>query len=364
MSYKHTGKILINGAVDQARIVTNKSELIVSPEDDGLHITKFNIGDFEWWYFDFIDRSSECFIKIVIHIGTDPLKTKIYPQLALSINTPERSESITVQYEIDDIVADTNRCNISIKNEVSIWTKDDIQAEYFVKVKIPKFHCDLHFTGEIEGWKPMGNEVEHQIGKKKGFFAWTIPMPKAKVDGTFIYRYEKYNVNGAIGYHDHNYNKVHKRNPLYLDELVTRWYWGKCYANRFTVIFMDTVCKTNRTLSLMVAEYNKIIHSSNNRIEFSVTSTSYDSILKTDSPSSLIIKSTDADFPFEAEFIFDKMLDSKDLLEEINPLLKWIIKKMVAKPVYYGVLAQTKIKIYNKKFDGFGNYELMVFRNR
>lgn len=42
-----------------------------------------------------IDRETGCFLKIVMPIGTDPLKTRIFPQLAVSVNTPEMSESFS-----------------------------------------------------------------------------------------------------------------------------------------------------------------------------------------------------------------------------------------------------------------------------
>ena len=87
MGYIHKGKLLINGAVDQVTVPADTYELTVRPEDDGLQIVDFTRGDFEWWYFDINDQVSGCFIKIVVHIGTDPLRTRVFPQLAISVNT-------------------------------------------------------------------------------------------------------------------------------------------------------------------------------------------------------------------------------------------------------------------------------------
>jgi hypothetical protein len=106
---------------------------------------------------------------------------------------------------------------------------------------------------------------------------------------------------------------------LYLDNMVKKWYWGKCYAGNYTVIFMDTIFRTKRILSLMVSEKEKIIHSSNNLMECSVKSFGYDNKLKVPIPEELIIKSIDNRFPFSAEFEFDKILDRKDILERVNP---------------------------------------------
>ncbi|MCJ7448055.1 MAG: hypothetical protein MUO72_10195 [Bacteroidales bacterium] len=49
-----------------------------------LQIVDYVKGDFEWWYFDINDQPSDCFLKIVMHIGTNPLRTRIFPQSAIS----------------------------------------------------------------------------------------------------------------------------------------------------------------------------------------------------------------------------------------------------------------------------------------
>ncbi|MCJ7448056.1 MAG: hypothetical protein MUO72_10200 [Bacteroidales bacterium] len=189
-------------------------------------------------------------------------------------------------------------------------------------------------------------------------------MPKARVDGDFFYENKKYTVTSAIGYHDHNYIKVDRKYPLFLDAMAIKWYWGKFYADRFTVIFADIYSRTNRTLSLMVAEHNKIIHSSNNLIDCSVSTSGYDNVLKAKYPASLKIKSLDEHFPFQAEFESDRILDRKDLLEGVNPVLKFLIKRLVAKPVYHGIFAKVKLEINNVHIQGTGNFESMVFRGK
>jgi len=364
MNYTHKGKALANGAVDPGQVLADAEELTVQPEDDGLQIVDFAKGDFEWWYFDINDQASGCFLKIVLHIGTDPLKTSILSQIAISVNTPERSESLTCPFSISELKADSGQCNISVKDKIKIRAEFNELTAYFIKIDIPRFKCNLRFKCEIGGWKPLGKKILYQSGKKKSDYSWVIPMPKARVEGDFFYENKEYTVTSAIGYHDHNYLKVDRKYPLYLDDLVIKWYWGKCYTNRFTVIFMDFYCRENRTLSLMAAEHNKIIHSSNNLIDCSVLSSGYDNILKANYPASLKIKSLDEQFPFQAELEFDRILDRKDLLEGVNPVLKFIIKSLVAKPVYHGILAKVRLEIYNSRLEGSGNFESMSFRGR
>jgi hypothetical protein len=93
VNYKHIGKALVNGAVDLSQVIMDSKELTLLPEDDGLQIVDYVKGDFEWWYFDINDHFSGCFLKIVLHVGTDPLRTRVFPQIAISVNTPEKRES-------------------------------------------------------------------------------------------------------------------------------------------------------------------------------------------------------------------------------------------------------------------------------
>ena len=353
-----------NGLSDPDAILVDAPELAVLPEDDGFHIADYNIGDFEWWYFDIFDQVSGCFLKIVVHIGTNPLKTKIFPQLAVSVNTPEGSVSFSHSYSFSEMSADTQHCNISFQDKIKIWSEFDIHPEYFIKIDIPRLKCDFRFIGEIEGWKPLGNKIHHQIGGRKGSFSWIIPVPKARVEGVFLYENKKYTLQNAIGYHDHNYYKVGRNHPLHLDDLVIKWIWGKCYADRFTMIFMDTQCRTNRILSLMIAESNEIILSSNNLVDCSVVSFGYDNLLHVKYPTAFRVKSNDERFLFKAELECNRLLDRKDLLEGVNPIIKMLIKNFFAKPAYHGILAKVKFRINDNDLEGSGNYESMVFRER
>jgi len=364
MTYEHKGIILRNGVVEPDSLTTDEGELAVLPGDDGLHIVDFQKGDFEWWYFDIVDQDTSSFLKVVIHIGTDPLRTRIFPQLAVSVDSPDRNGTITHFYSLGEFSADTRKCDISLGNRIHVRAADEDQQVYYIEIDVPGFQCNLRFTGSIEGWKPLGIEIVQQLGKKSSSFSWVIPMPRATVNGDFHFESKNYRIRNAVGYHDHNYIRVAKEKPLYVDDLITRWYWGKFYAAEYTVIFMDTHCRTNRILSLMVSDGNRIIYSANNSIDCTVVSYGFDPVLKTKYPEFIHVKSTDTAFQFQAELECSKISDRKDLLEQVNPAIRFLIRTLITKPAYHGILASVRLQINGISLQGNGNFESMVFRGK
>lgn len=362
MTYLHKGRILKNGIVEPGSIIEDAEILSVRPEDDGLHIVDFQKGDFEWWYFDVMDRETSCFIKMVIHIGTDPLRSRIFPQLAVSVNTPERSDAIAQDYSLGELRADTRTCDLSLGNGIQVRADPSDQSVYYIRIDVRDFRCSFRFTGSIEGWKPLGNEIIQQMGRKTSAFSWVIPIPRGLVDGEFEFGGKSYEIKHAVGYHDHNYVRMAKRRPLYLDDLITRWYWGKGYAGDHSVIFMDTHCRTNRIRSLMVSDGHRIVYSANNAVESTVVSYGSDPELNINYPEQIRVRSTDAAFQFQADFVCDRISDRKDLLEGIHPLARFLIRALVAKPAYHGILSGVRLKTDGPWMEGYGNFESMVFR--
>jgi hypothetical protein len=165
-------------------------------------------------------------------------------------------------------------------------------------------------------------------------------------------------------HHDHNFIRVGSERPLNMDDLITRWYWGKCHTGKYTVIFMDTQCRTHRMLSLMVSEGSRIIYSANNSINCTVVSYGFDPLLKTNYAERIHIESSDTSFKFHAEFECIRISDRKDLLENISPVARFLIRTFIAKPAYHGVLARIKLQINGISLQGEGNYESMVFRGK
>ncbi len=360
MSYVHQGIIRENGRVEAIPVPAGSPELTLLPEDDAFHLTDPAIGDFEWWYFDVNDEESELFLKIVFHVGTDPLKTKVFPQLAVSLITPEGNLEMLTPFTFQSTGYSTEKCLVTAGNEVHIeaLTPD----RYSVRIDTATFRCNLIFDRIVEAWRPLGRDVNFNQGRRKGAFAWTIPMPLARVSGEAVWLDRIFHLDSPDGYHDHNYLRIDRRHPLHLDNLVSKWYWGKGQAGPYTIIFMDTRCRPHPVKSLMITKNKRIIHSSNNRVRCIVPEEKMDGQLRARYPSRIVLELSGNDPAFHIEFRFVSILDKRDLLTGVPRLLRWLIHRLVARPVYFGLKAELNLKIEGENYRGTGNYEMMLFR--
>ncbi len=365
MSYVHRGVVKTNGFVDTARSITDSSKLKVLPSDDGFHLMHPETGNFEWWYFDIIDVKTDCMLKIVAHLGTDPLRRKFFPQLAISLKTPAQRQALIKPYSLEDFHASADFCDVRLNDEFRARVEPDHQdGVYHLTVNTDEFRARLTFIGEIEGWKPLGDAVGMERGRKRGEFFWVVPLPRARVVGEFSFGSEKYELKEALGYHDHNYWKVDARGKLFMDDVISHWYWGRFLADDYTVIFMDTYLKKNPVKSLLIAREGDIIHSSNNLIEVLPDEFKEDEEIKTPYPSRITVRSFEGDNRFHMTLNAKEVIEKRDLLDGINPFVKWLIKLLVSRPAYYGILADSAIHVSDLEIKGMALYELMYFRGR
>jgi len=363
--YTHKGIVGINGSVDVSQSITDPARLTVSPADDSFLLQDPECGDFEWWYFDIIDPVSGCILKLIAHLGTNPLRRRFFPQVAVSLRTPNRRQSFIRSYLLGDFHASRNVCDVGVKDEFhAVAGSSAGDDRYHISVDIQGFRAEADFISEIEGWKPLGNAVTIARGKKQGVFSWIIPVPKATVVGEFWLGRERYELNGALGYHDHNYWKAVGKKKLFMDDAISQWYWGRFLSKDYTAIFMDTHLKPHPIKSLMIAKRDNIIHSSNNLIEVFAEKLSKDGELQTFYPSTISVQSLDQETFFQMTLQSKELIDKRDLLEGVNPLLKRLIKAFISRPAYYGILADSAIKIADKPMRGTALYEYMSFRNK
>jgi hypothetical protein len=355
-------------------IKTNKLEVLLAeqsessnallPENDAYLLDSERIGNFEWWYFDCMDIQNNCMLKIVVHLGTDPLRKSFFPTLALSIKTPEATRAIEIRYQIEDFHAQKNHCDVRLKEDCHIYMEGDHPGCYHININRPEFRASLQFKQTVPDRADPVLKIKAIKGRRHSEFYWNVIQPRSMVDGSFDYNNISYAVNSAVGYHDHNYWQLNSKQGLFLDEVITRWLWGKCVVGPYTVIFSETWMGGERLKSIMVAEHNKIVCDTDKNITITVDNELLYAPLKSKYPSQITIQVNNEDFPFKLVLNSKELIESKDLLGGVNPFIAWLAKKLVARPAYYGISSAAILETPNQKSVGFGNYELMLFRNR
>jgi len=331
-------------------------------ENDGYLLDSERVGNFEWWYFDCIDNQNECMLKIVVHLGTDPLRRSFFPTLALSIRTPETTRAIETRYSLNDFSADKYRCDIELGGDCHIYSEGDHPGNYKVDIDMSGFRASLIFKHSVPTWAPPVNKIRALKGRRESEFFWNVPQPRSAVDGYFEYNNTSYTVSDAIGYHDHNYWQLNSKQGLFIEEVITGWCWGKCVAGTYTVIFSKIWMGRLSAGSIMVMEHEKIVYDTDKDLTITVNEEKTYAPLKSRYPSRITIKINSADFPLELALNCEELVESKDLLKGVNPFFACLIKSIVARPAYYGINSRARLGVQNMKLTGSGNYEIMLFR--
>jgi hypothetical protein len=189
-------------------------------------------------------------------------------------------------------------------------------------------------------------------------------MPRAKVTGAFWLRGHRHEFEQALGYHDHEYWKVSPTAKLFADDAVSGWYWGRFFGQDHTIVFADIHLRGQRLRPIIVAGRNSIAYWSNNRIEVQPHDFRRDSELAALYPKRITVYSTDRGLPVRMTLSLRDITESWDLLHGVNPLLRWLIRHFVCKPVYIGLLARATANLDHKQVEGTALCEMIRFRAR
>jgi hypothetical protein len=303
-------------------------------------------------------------LKIVIHLGTDPLRKRFFPTLALSIRTPEASTAIEIRYDLEEFHAKRDYCNVRLGKDCHIYPENDNTGIYHIDVNTSDFRASLAFKQTVPVWVPPVYKTKALRGSRQSEFFWNVLQPRSVVDGSFVYNNTGYTLNNAIGYHDHNYWQLNSTNGLYLEEVFNKWLWGKCVVGPFTVVFMEIWMRGKSVKSIMVAEHDRIVFSTDKDLTIIVHEEILYKPLKSKYPAQISIQINNEDFPFELVLKCEELIDKKDLLQGVNPVIAWMVKNLVARPAYYGIRSTVTLETPDQKHVGFGNYELMLFRKK
>jgi hypothetical protein len=257
------------------------------------------------------------------------------------------------------LTASPDTCHLEITDKLFCQVVDD---DYFIKIDIPDFKGEFTFHRQSPAWKPLGSQLPFEKKNRSAVFGWIIPVPRATVSGNYEFNGQTYEFKNADGYHDHNFWKVKRTNKLYIDSVLSGWYWGRFYAPDLTIIFMSTTFRKNQIRSLYISDRKKLIHSSNNLMLFHINQHTVNDRLKYTYPKKMTISSWHQPDKFGFTLISKEMIDYTDLLDGVNPLIAFFIRTFVSKPYYLSLKTDFHLTYDQKSIRGSGIIEKMVFR--
>ena len=201
----------------------------ITPTDDTSH-GNIRLLDIEWWYFDAIFDNGYS-----IQIGFRTYHVKKLGIVQSRINIYKDGKTIKEKLKIDlfsNFNVDRIYPDIKI-NDVRV-VKFDREAykngewKYCINFCIADTSVDLSFIGKTTGWKIETSDT-----------CWSVPLPKAIVEGKLEIQGQTINVNG-VGYHDHNwsYSPTTAMNNF-------GWYWGRTSADKINITWAKVIHDKN-----------------------------------------------------------------------------------------------------------------------
>jgi hypothetical protein len=295
----------------------------IRPEEDGVH--RMDDENYvEHWYFD--ARLDNGYLVVGFLWASEMMTHE--PAMELHIYKPSGEKvHVTKAYSKSDLRASEEKCDVWVgKNHAyAVYPEGGGLPVYHLFLAEGQLEADLTFHGELQGWKPGGGKT---VYGDEGFFAWVVAVPRARVEGTVRIGEETIPARG-IGYHDHNWETAD------LKKVVSHWYWGRIYAEDFTLLY--AYVKTNRRFGevaskpMMLAYKDRIVYSTgemnlkDSQWVFNATANrEYPRLLEIEVPGKISLR-------LEVEDV----MDAHDFLEGVNPVLKWAVNTFIGHPGWF-----------------------------
>lgn len=309
----------------------------LQPQDDGLHMDLRRRGVYEWWYFDAHLDSGHTIVVFFHAANPNPgLQGKSGIEFVLLDPEGHRTQKF-FDHPKSDFSAAADRADVTIgRNSVRAEQPDGQLAVYEIDVDEPGLGCHLRYAAEVNGWKPGSG---HSHFGDMGYFAWVVPIPRASVTGTIRVGQEIWPVSG-VGYHDHNWLNFQ------FPRIIDYWMWGRVYSDNFTLAYAYIQCNdrvdNHCVRALMLADGAEVILSSG-EFEFNQEAFEYDERAKHRYPRRIRICAEDV---FEASLQVARVLEAQDLLENYNPLLRFIARHLLRmKPGYFRLASDFSLEV-------------------
>lgn len=307
--------------------------IVVPPlKENGAHDSSAR-GTFEHWYFD--ARLDDGHI-VVGFLQTSELITK-RPGVELHVYRPDGTRlEIRKPYPKAAVKASTEKCDIRVGHNFAHVIEDPVTGLHTHVVHLDEdgICFDLRFQSTVEPWQP--GKGASRFGEKD-FFAWVIPAPRAEVTGTVTIEGKTMQVQGT-GYADHNWGVG------FMPRIVERWYWGRIYAEDFTVVYATIGLNGKRfgperwLKPFMLAHGSKVALSSGD-VTMDVGPPVFNDAADNTYPAHLGLEAPGVSLRLDVKRIIHahSFLDDIPLLGKprVKPLVKPAINKLAGHPGYF-----------------------------
>jgi hypothetical protein len=326
--------------------------------EDGLHIDTGKRGMYEWWYFDAHLDSGHTLVVFFHASNPNPGRTgKTGIEIILLRPDGKRIQKF-IPYSKSDFTAARDKPEVTIgSNTLRVEQQDDEMPVYEIFVSEKELGCRLIYRAEVNGWKP-GTGLSH-FGDL-GSFGWVVPFARAAVEGTITDGGETIQVSGT-GYHDHNWLDF----PF--QSIINYWMWGRIYSQNFTISYAYIQCNekvdNHAVKVLMLAEGQEVVLSTG-EFDFHQADFAYNPSAKHHFPEQITINA-----PGEVDAILKmkKVLEAQDMLENFNPVLRFLAKNILRiKPGYFRLVSDFELEVIRDggsvKETGTTLHEIVIFR--
>ncbi|MCP4749805.1 MAG: hypothetical protein GY866_02840 [Proteobacteria bacterium] len=339
----------------------NKRDTIIEPlkaADDRLHTEIGTKRAHEWWYFDAHLDDGHTIVVFFHASNPNPgIAGQAGVELVLVRPDGQRTQQF-IKYPKSDFKASREKADVTVgKNYLKVDHPDGSLPVYEIHIDEKDLGFHLVYQAQVNGWKPgTGTSTFGDLGH----FSWVVPMPRASVEGTFRDGEKTVQCRG-IGYHDHNWL------DFQFAKIIEYWMWGRIYSESYTISYAFIQC--NRKMEnyavkvLMLAEGREVILSSGD-FDFTKEDFEYNDLAKHTYPKKITIKT-----PTELEAVLSvrKVLEAEDMLNNFNPVLRFVAKNILRlKPGYFRLISDFEIQVNHNgksnKESGTTLHEIVMFK--
>ena len=309
----------------------------LKPVDDGLHIDIGKRGLYEWWYFDAHLDSGHTLVVFFYAANPNPGRQG-KPGVEIVLLKPDGNRiQKFFAYPRSEFSASRKIPKVTIGgNTLRVEQQANGLPIYKIDISEKGLGCHLKYTVTVNGWKP-GTGLS-QFGDL-GYFGWVVPFPRAIAEGTITIGGETLHASG-IGYHDHNWLNF----PF--QTVIDYWMWGRIYSDSFTVAYAYIQCNqkvNNHAVKVLMLANGKDVVLSTGEFAFTQHDFEYSSQAKYQFPRKISLTVPDE---MTATLNLNRILEAQDMLENYNPILRFIAKYILGlKPGYFRLLSDFELEV-------------------